>query len=235
MSWPVFLLVISLTLGSVGTFGYLAASKIQDQKSVVSECVESKSDYIVGDGSYLKSEVQDLDVSWVGGNVTIAVSDLDEFLVKEDLHGKKVDDNQKMHWKIQDGKLTLTPVKPGKKPSNLKRDLTIHVPKNLESVTLNTVATKITCEVGNLSKFDINVTASDADISLLKAKKLNINGTSANIGVRLLGGLRADLTSSGVAIEGKFDGKHSKKSDNSQCKIVIKGVALTYKIDECGS
>ena len=230
MRWPVFLLAAIVALGSIGSLGCLLLNKPQSPDVVASQNIKVEDGYFIGSGSYSKNEVKSLGISWVGGEVRILSSDSDNMEIKEDLHGKRVGCSQKLHWKIQDGKLTLAPVRPGESPSNIRRDLTIYVPKKLESVTLGAVATKVSFYEVDTSKVYMGITACDIDMSLLNADEVNVDGTASNVKICLLKELGAEVKSRGVATKEWLDGENKEKYGNGSCKINFNGTALDYKI-----
>ncbi len=232
MSWSVFLLAAIVTLGSVGGLGYFLLNKPQDSAIVASQDIKVEDGYFIGSGSYNKNEVKSLDISWVSGEVRILVSDSDNMEIKEDLHGKEVGCSQRLHWKIQDGKLTLAPVRPGESPSNIRRDLTIYVPKKLESVTLDVVGTKVSYHNANAAKICMNLTGCYIDVSLLNADEVNVDGTASKVKICLLKELGAEVKSRGVATKGWLDGENTEKYGNGSCKINFNGTALDYSVSQ---
>ena len=225
--------VLSIVTFIVGCgSAYLGATSNSDKPDTVvtqSNNVKTKKNNVtkVGNGSYNSKEINSIDLTWSGGNVEVIESTANNLSIVEEIHSGNVNENQKMHWEVCNGKLTVTPAKPGKNLSDsIKKDLRIYVPKRLKEFKIDLVASSIEYRRATPEEINFNLVGSNVKLWLIDCNKVEANGVGSKANIELVNGLGATVRSSGVAV----GGNNAEEYGDGKCKINIKGTGVECNI-----
>ena len=129
--------------------------------------------------TYSASEITEIDITWVGGEIEVISSDKAELTVTE--NSESLPDDAKMHYLIKDGKLTIHYSKALYKEEVdvASKHLKIEVPKGIE-IDIDSVNADI--NIGEMALGEMKLTNVSGDVSLGKIvcseiKIENVDGT----------------------------------------------------------
>ena len=188
-----------------------------------------ENEFIAGGSDYGSDSINSLDINWSGGKILIVESDEKKLYFKENVHGEKITDEQKIHWCINGKKLFITYTKPGVTITNsLVKNLSLCVPKKLKYASFNVVNSSINYKKITVEKIDTNNVNSNLELEFLDCKKLNVSGVNSEINFVLHENLGAKINLSGIS--GGFLGDREEKYGKGKLKVNISGVNIKYKV-----
>lgn len=185
--------------------------------------------YSVGGAEYDSGSINSMDVNWISGSVYIVESEDSKLSFYENLYGKEVKDEERLHWCICAKRLFLSATKPGiSVVTTVKKDLKLYVPKNMKIVFLNVVGSSVNYTNITANKLKISGTDSKFDFSFLKCEELNVNGVNHELNIVLFDNLGATVKSNGIC--SGFIGKKKEMYGDGRVKIKIDGVNIRHSI-----
>lgn len=174
-----FLLIIMLTVCLVifSSCG-LALKNLYNTINYVNE-----SKYSVGNFEYQSSDIDEIEINWIFGDITIIESDNEVLSVSEDESGLKT--NQQLRYLIEGRtlKIQFWKSKYRAKLSNHKKDLTIEIPKGIK-LEIEQVSGNIKSDTLNLESLDIDIVSGNTRIDSLTSKEVNIDSVSGKINIK---------------------------------------------------
>lgn len=170
----------------------------------------NSSKYKVGNFT-LEEEINQLEINWMAGSVTVEVTEENQVYAKET---EVSDDDQKMRYLVENGKLTIQYQK-AKFFSfgswSKSKDLTVYIPrnmaKNMNQIDIETVSADIDISGFESKGMDFETVSGKIDIKDLITKTLDIEGVSGDIegnGIQT-DVLNVDVVSGSAYIEGVFE------------------------------
>lgn len=205
--------------------------------SSCSACFSGK--YSSGGAEYSAEDINSINIKWIGGRVTISESDGKVLSFSEESYGKKLGEDQKLHWRIEKGesskgKLIIEAEDPSvsNKWSRLKKslpekNLTVYVPKNLDNLSLIVVNSVCDIKESTTKAFYLSGVGGTLDVSSLKCDKIDVDGVNLNLNVKL-----NDNAGYSVYRDGVFDGfvgEDEQIFGDGKIKINLKGVNCKLK------
>ncbi len=148
---------------------------------------DSRRDYNRG-GDTVSGEVENLDVDWTAGSVTIAFHAENTVIISETAE-REIPEEEKLLWKLDRKTLRIEYHKPAlMKLATLAKDLTITLP---EGIRLKQAAIRATSANVNIPRLQaetliLETTSGDADASA-EAKTVKVSSTSGRIYMKLSG------------------------------------------------
>lgn len=135
-----------------------------------------ESDYTVVDDGELRflDAIDKIEIEWASGNVVFQTSDEESITIRESGAGS---DDERMRWRLEDGKLVIRERASGLNVSTLHKTLEVWIPESMRTLEL-----------------EINVASADVRLEPIALEELEVNSASGN--------LTADLSDIG---EIKFD------------------------------
>jgi len=139
-----------------------------------------------------------IEVEWITGDCHVLVHDSEELYVYEET--TETDSDNRMRWKLEDGKLTIRFCKPrlfGKTVA-YKKTLYLYVPRSLldgiESIDIEAVSSDLTVNGMRAGKVSLNTVSGDLTAEGLSCKEGKIASISGDV---MLTNCRADALSVG--------------------------------------
>lgn len=201
MKHPVIIIVINLILIVVLVGLLLGAGFIEEINDVsisfngISFGINSDAEYMAddsyerGEGSANASEVTSLDIAWLAGEVKFLPTDGDTITIRES-SDEKLEDNEVMRWKVEDGRLSIRYATKSKLFDNMpEKKLTIEIPASdwqIENVEIQTVSANVKLSVLNAKKFGFDSVSGLLDADSLIGESIDVNGMSGEINVNKL-------------------------------------------------
>lgn len=199
-------LVIILVLGLTGNFhwfniGFSSGYYYPDSGK-----------YQAGAGKIDGSEINDLDINWMGGSVRVEVYDGDtvQFYEKASRDLKEI---EQLHYYNRNGRLMIQYQKAQKKMlsmgKSLSKELTIKIPeetgKRLGYVGIDTISSNTRIKGITADRFNLNSTSGDFELEKCKTAKLEMDSTSGcltGLDVTVEDKLNTNTTSGSVNVKG---------------------------------
>lgn len=159
----------------------------------------------------LEEEINQLEINWIAGSVTVEVTEGNQVYAEET---KVSDDDRKMRYLVENGKLTIQYQK-AKFFSfgnwSKSKDLTVYIPKNMaqnmNQIDIETVSADIDISGFQSKDIDFETVSGGIDIKNLITKTMDIEGVSGDIkgsGIQA-DILNIDVVSGSANIEGNFE------------------------------
>lgn len=159
----------------------------------------------------LKEEIDQLEINWMAGSVTVEVTDENQVYAEET---EVSDDDRKMRYLVKNGKLTIQYQKAKLFAFGYwskSKDLTVYIPrnmaKNMKQINIDTVSADIDISDFESREMDFETVSGQIDIKDLITKNLDIEGVSGDIKGS---GIQADIlnievVSGSTNMEGVFE------------------------------
>lgn len=236
----------------------LIAISLPGKLSFNSYQYDDASRYTAGDGK-IRQKVKNIDISWVAGDVNIALHGGDEIILRETA-SRKLKTAEQMHWLLDGDTLYVKYVRSGKLfSSNLDKELTLLLPDGLklDDVKVTCVSAQLEADLPETDSVRIESVSGPADVMLEKTENVRINtvsgdvvlrtaaapdsvkmdAVSADLTIQLPGnaGFTADVDSvsgniSGDLLEGMGDVKEYTRG-NGECSITMNSVSGDLHLD----
>lgn len=138
--------------------------------------------YSVGNFEYDGTNIEKIDINWVGGKVTVIESDSSDLSVSE--NGEDLKDSEKLHYRINGNTLTIHYCKSGYVGviGNENKQLTVEVPKNIE-LSVDGVSCGIEADTLTQKKLYVECVSGNVVINKIECEKVDINGVSGDISI----------------------------------------------------
>lgn len=136
--------------------------------------------YSTGSFDYAPEDIESVSINWVLGNITIIESESDKLSVTES--GTDLDDDEKMHYLIKDGSLTIQfwESRHSGRIDSSEKNLTVEVPKGI-SLNIKSVSSNISADELNVTDFSANTTSGDIKIDQITADSLKTKSVSGDM------------------------------------------------------
>jgi len=140
--------------------------------------------YFAGDAS-VGGKVENLDVNWASGSVTVVTGDVDSVEIEE-VCSKELSDEERVHWRVEGDTLYVQFAKPGLSVTTGvgEKKLTITIPQSikLKEVEIDAASADITCEGTAAEKFELDTASGNITLSA-KAEEIHAETASGTITV----------------------------------------------------
>ena len=149
--------------------------------------VDTKKDYHQG-GDTVSGKVENLEIEWTAGSVTIAYHADDTVILSEKAE-REIPEDEKLLWKLDGTTLKVEYHKPNLvKLTTLAKDLTITLPENVKLNKAAVHATSADLKVPSLRAEEaILETTSGSTDAAVEAKTVKASSTSGNVTLKLTG------------------------------------------------
>lgn len=147
--------------------------------------------YKIGDGEVPKDQVNEIEVNWTAGSVTIAPTMGDaanDVISITEESGTQLDEDYELRYKLEDGVLKIMFAKPNVKFQgifqSLNKDLVIHVPvgTELSDITIDTVSANIDLEsITAANQFNLATVSGNIDGTQITADVMAAETVSGKI------------------------------------------------------
>jgi len=138
--------------------------------------------YTLG-GAELTGELTDLDINWVSGSVNIVAGDGDKIIISETSSNGDIEDNYKLRYLFEDGKLTIKYQKSGL------------IKRIFDDSQKALVLTIPAAYLDSMDDVEIDVVSANLNIGTIKCSTMNIDNVSGLITAADISGDRADFCS----------------------------------------
>jgi len=122
--------------------------------------------YRVGGGESTDT-ITALDINWIDGSVDIVAVDGDKITISETYDGE--DEDKRLRWKVENGKLTVKYCKSGRLTAtkkSLNKQLTVEVPRAM---------------LESMSTVDVELVSADLNLRGVKANEMDVESVSGKI------------------------------------------------------
>lgn len=206
------LLVITIVFDG---FGNIFGTKIFSA-DVLGVKYDNSERYKVG-GAKLDENISDLDIEWVSGSVNVSVYEGENVEISESAVSE---DDYKLRYSVENGKLTIKPCKSGlhfkiKKTDYLNKDLTVKIPSSF---------------VNSLKETEIDCTSADIKITDISCDKLSVETVSGKVKAENIKTALFD----GETVSGDIDltGEISElETDSTSGKVTVNTTANLNKFE----
>ena len=184
----------------------------------------------------LEEEIDQLEVNWISGNVTVEVTEGNKVYAEET---EVSDEDRKMRYLVENGKLTIQYQK-----SKLfsfgdwskSKDLTVYIPKNMADnmrlVDIETVSADVDISGFNSKSMSFETVSGEINMKDLDTKTLDIEGVSGDVrgnGV-WANELNVEVVSGKLDLEGVFE-KADLEAVSGDLKIASDGIMEKVNAD----
>lgn len=200
--------LIAYTFAALVLTGVLVFGIISESLTDMFSFIESDGDSIKTDGSEitLSNDINELDIKWVSGNVTITISDDDKIHFVESA-ADGLSDKETLTYKISDDELEINYCKQsvfGANDGVPTKDLTVKLPeKQYKQILVDAVSAKINIKNISADEFDCETVSGDADIYNCSFLSSEIETVSGNTEMYLPAD--ATFTAEFDSVSGKFE------------------------------
>ena len=142
-------------------------------------------EYTAG-GTRISEKVEDIDLNWIDGVVTVQYHQGDEIILRETA-SRDLSSDQELHWRLHGRKLTVQYAASGFRTlPNLNKELTLLLPDGLrlDDVKINVASAEV--QADNIDADEINVNTASGRVALRQAghaEKVTINTASGGVAV----------------------------------------------------
>lgn len=157
----------------------LCGCNVQQYSFVYPDC----DSYFVGNGSC--ENVTKLELNWCNGKVTVKCGNVDKVTFAEDCL-KDLSDDYKLHYLVNNGKLTIQFVKSGKWNIDFIKNLTVTIPQNLvlSELDVNVVSSDVVVDAVDCTELEVESVSGDIFVSDVNCNELSVETVSGNFDVR---------------------------------------------------
>lgn len=167
--------------------------------------------YTAGPAELAVGEVQEIELNWLSGSVTVEAYDGSVISISETEQG---DEAMQLHWRQNGKKLEIQPFSHGKHTNVPSKDLLVRIPASLAE---------------NLQSLEIDTTSADAFVSGLTLGTLQFESTSGSLDAQAdCRKLEADTTSGEINFTGTAS---SVEADTTSGGMRFTGTASEVEID----
>lgn len=142
-------------------------------------------DYTAG-GARIDSRVEDIDINWMDGMVTVGYHNGGEIILRETA-GRELSRDQELHWLLDGKQLTVQYAASGLRAlPSLQKELTVLLPQDLrlDDVKINVASAEV--QADGIDADEINVNTASGRVALRQAghaEKVTINTASGDVAV----------------------------------------------------
>lgn len=179
-------------------------------------------------GARISDEVKDVEINWVDGKVNVITYDGDEIILSEEAD-RNLSEKKKLHWQLDGKTLRVQYARSGSfRISNMKKELTVKLPKTLTLDDLKIIVVSADVEAGNidadelkivtvsgevkaackdLTKVDAVTVSGDLNLQFVRApEKIGAESVSGNVKISLPedAGFKAEMDSVSGEVKGAF-------------------------------
>lgn len=139
--------------------------------------------YTIGDGTVM-GRINELDIDWISGSVTIKYHDGEETILRET---KVEKEDHRMRYKLEGGVLSILPCKTGRvtvqlKNNEIKKDLEILLPRDMAQVLeISLVSAKLSMEGIRMEEVEVDTVSGDIRLTDCTLDRLHVDGVSGNL------------------------------------------------------
>ena len=167
-------------------------------------------------GTTLDAAVENLNIDWTDGKVTIAYHGKDTVEISEKA-SKPIPEADALRWRLDGGTLYIRYSRPGFfKMHSLKKELTVTLPKNisLDRVSIDATSADVSIPVLHANVIEAALTSGDLSLEQTgSAGSVTLNSTSGTILATMEDAKAVQVTSTSGAID------LSQKGDADSCRI----------------
>lgn len=145
---------------------------------------KNSGEYIVGNTEVYASEITNIEINWISGNIDFQGGDTDKIIISENYNGE---DNNKLHYLVKDGKLTIQYCQSRNvfKWFNIpsKKNLTVTLPSDFDysKIEFSVVSAELNIKNVNASEFKIDGVSGDINLNNINTNELSVDAVSADI------------------------------------------------------
>lgn len=216
-------------------------------------------DYTAGNAK-ISDKVGDIEINWVAGMVNIVRHDGDDIILTEETN-RKLPEKKQMHWLLDGKTLRVQYIASGAlSTTNMKKDLTVMLPKDLsldnmsinvvsatveveslqaDKLKINTVSGRVDAVCGRVNEVDANTVSGALCLTFNRApEKITAGSVSGAVNIVLPedAGFRAELDSVSGAVKSSFAMERKDKDlyvcGDESCRIDVNTVSGDLYIDE---
>lgn len=167
---------------------------------------ENADRYTAGDAG-IDSRVENIDVSWIAGNVQTARHSGSDIRLSE-TSGRTLKKDEQLHWWLDGDTLYVKYAESGYISSrNLNKQLTLLLPASLEleDISISTVSANVETDTLNARAITLNTVSGNIDAAAASAARVKIDSVSGNVKLSAdrIDDLKADSVSGDVTL--RFD------------------------------